>query len=74
VPAQERVWGDDRGDLAQAPTAQAVRPHGQLAPVVVGQRQASTAQLPAQHAILFDEIAEYFSLLAVQPPREDSTQ
>ena len=68
MPAQKRVGRDDGGDLAQAATAQAVRPHGQPAPVVIGQRQASTPQLPAQHTILFDEIAEYFSLLAVQPP------
>jgi hypothetical protein len=29
--------GDDRGDLAQPMTAQTVRPHGQPAPVVIGQ-------------------------------------
>ena len=29
VPAQERIGGNDRGDLAQPPTAQAVRPAAQ---------------------------------------------
>jgi hypothetical protein len=57
--------------IAQPLTAQTVRSHGQPAPVVIGQLQASAAQLPAQDAILFNEIVEYFSLLAVQPPDND---
>ena len=44
MPAQERIGGDDRGDLAQPPTAQAVRPSRKPAPVVIGQLQASLRQ------------------------------
>jgi len=50
------------------------RTHGKLAPVVIGQRQASAPQLPTQDAVLFKEVAEYVSLLAVQPPGEDGEQ
>ena len=71
VPAQERIGGDDRGDIAQLPTAQTMRPHGQPARVDIGQLQASTPQLPTQDTILCNETAEYFSLLAIQPPGED---
>ncbi len=74
VPAQERISGDDRGDLTQPPTAQAVRPHGKPASIVIGQLQASASELPTQDTVLFNEIAEYVSLLAVQPPDEDGEQ
>src|SRR5882762_725237 len=39
VPAQQRVRGDDRGDLAQPLTAYAVRPYSKPAPVLIGQLQ-----------------------------------
>jgi hypothetical protein len=58
MPAQERIRGDDRGDFAHLLTAQAVRAHGQPAPVVIGQLHASALRLPAQDTILFNEIAE----------------
>jgi hypothetical protein len=40
VPTQQRIGGDDRGDLAQPPTPQPVRPNGEPPPVVIGQVQA----------------------------------
>jgi hypothetical protein len=39
VPAQQRIGGDDRSDLAQPPTAQPVRPNSEPPPVVIGQAQ-----------------------------------
>jgi hypothetical protein len=66
--------GDDRGDLAQPPTAQAVRPSSKPAPVVIGQLQASALELPAQDTVLLNEIVEYGSVLAVQPAGEDGEQ
>jgi len=60
--------------ISQPLTAQTVRPHGQPSPVIIGQLQSSAPQLPAQDAILCNEIAEYFSLLAVQPPGEGGEQ
>jgi hypothetical protein len=73
-PAQERIGGDDRGDLTQPPTTQAIRTHGKPAPVVIGQRQASALQLPTQDMVLFNKLAEYVSVLAVQPSGEDGEQ
>jgi len=58
VPTQKRIGGDDRGDLAQALTAHAVRPHGKPAPLVISQLQATAPQLPAQGTVLFNEITQ----------------
>jgi hypothetical protein len=47
-----------------------VRAHGKPAAVVVDQLQASALQLSAQDTVLFNEIADDVSVLAVQPPGE----
>lgn len=74
MPTQQRVGRDDRRDLAQRLTTQLARPHGESPPVVIGQPQASFAQLAAQDAIFFKEIAEDFTLLVIQPSGEDGEQ
>jgi hypothetical protein len=71
MPAQQGVGRDDRRNLAQPATAKPVRPHGEPPPIVVPQLDAPPTQLPSKDAILFNKIAEYFSLSAVQPTRED---
>jgi hypothetical protein len=43
--------------------AQRIRSHGESAPIVIGQLQASTPQLAAKHTILFEQIMKDFSLL-----------
>src|SRR5262245_47618750 len=43
-------------------------------PVVIAQPQAPTPQLPVQDTILFNEVAESFALLVVQPSRESGEQ
>ena len=40
MPSQQRVWRDDRGDLAQHSTAQSVCPRGELSSVVIGEPEA----------------------------------
>jgi len=71
VPAQQGIGGDNRRDLAQPPTAQAVRPHGQPAPVVIGQVQAPPAHLPPQEAVLFDQVGEHLPFPAIEPAGYD---
>jgi hypothetical protein len=50
------------------------RPHGESAPIVIGQLQASTPQLAAKSTILFEQITKDFSLLrSSQPVRSESS-
>ena len=74
MPAKQRVRSHDGRDLLQPSTAQPIRPHSEPAPIVIGQLQASTPQLAAKHTILFEQVTECVSLLAVQPPSEESEQ
>ena len=74
MPAEQRVGRDDRGDLAQRLTAQPERPHGEPPPVVIGQTQTPPTQLPAQEAVLFDQVGERLPLAALQPAGQDQQQ
>ena len=74
MPAKQRVRSYDGHDLPQPSTAQPIRPHGESAPIGIGQPQASTTQLPAKHTILFEQIPKDFSLLAVQPTGQQREQ
>ena len=74
MPAKQRVRSHDGRDLPQPSTAQPIRPHGESAPIVIGQLQASTPQLAAKHTILFEQITKDISFLAVQPPGEERKQ
>ena len=74
MPAKQRVRSHDGRDLPQPSTAQPIRAHGESAPIVVGQLQASAPQLAAKHTILFEQITKDISLLAVQPPGEEREQ
>jgi hypothetical protein len=71
MPAQQGVGRDDPRNVTQPATAKPVRPHGEPPPIVVRELDAPPTQLPSKDAILFKKIAEYFSLSAVQPTRED---
>jgi hypothetical protein len=74
MPAKQRVRSHDGRDLPQPSTAQRIRSHGESAPIVIRQLQASTPQLAAKNTILFEQITKDFSLLAVQPPGEEREQ
>ena len=74
MPAQQRVRGHDGRDLAQPSTAQPIRLHGESAPIVISQLQASTPQLAATYPIFFEQITKDFSLPAVKPPDEEREQ
>ena len=56
MPSEQRVRRDDCRDLAQRRTAQAVGAGGKFPPVVIGEPETPTAQLPPQHPILLDQI------------------
>jgi hypothetical protein len=74
VPAKQRVRRHDGRERTQTCAAHPIRAHGESAPIVVGQLQASTPQLAAKHTILFEQIPKDISLLAIQPPGEERKQ
>ena len=55
MPTKQRVRRDDRRDVAQHLPPQPVRPRGNLPPVLIGEPQSPSTQLPPQHPILFDQ-------------------
>lgn len=74
MPAKQRVRRHDGRDPPQSSAAQPIRAHGESAPIVVGQLQASPLQLAPKHTILFEQITKDISLLMVQPPGEEYEQ
>jgi hypothetical protein len=74
VPAEQRVRGDDRRDLAQRLPTQPVGLRGESPPVVIGQPHAPPTQLPPQHPILFDEVRDNLPLATIQPGGEADEQ
>ena len=67
MPPENRVWGDDRGDVAQRSPAQTLAAHGQPASFIIGQLEPTSTQLPAEDPILFDQVGHRLLLLAGQP-------
>jgi hypothetical protein len=74
MPAEQRVGRDDRGDLAQGVTAQAVRPRSQSPPIVIGEAQAPPTQLPAQEAVLLKQVGDRLPFAALQPAGQGQQQ
>jgi hypothetical protein len=68
MPSENRVGGDDGGDLMQPSTPQAVPTHGEPPPLLIGQLQAPPPQLTAQDPVFFDQIRHGLLLLAPPPP------
>jgi hypothetical protein len=74
VLAEQRVGRDDRGDLAQHSTAHPEGPHREAPPVVIRQAQAPPPELPAQEAVLFDQVGDRLPFSAFEPAGEDQQQ
>ncbi|MFH1749052.1 MAG: hypothetical protein ABIG44_18630 [Planctomycetota bacterium] len=74
MPPQNRGGRDDRGDLAQQPTAQTLPASRQPAPVLVGQAESPAAQLRPENPVLLDQICEGFLPLVVPPARKSPQQ
>src|SRR5882672_594040 len=49
-------------------------PRGESPPVVIGEVQALSAQLPPQNAVLLDEVCDHLSLAALQPASQHHQQ
>jgi hypothetical protein len=67
MPSQNRVRGDDRGDLAQDAPSEPVAQDRQPPPIVIHQLEPLPTQLASKDPILFNQIRQGASLLAIQP-------
>ena len=69
MPAENRIGRDDRGDVTQAATAQPMPVDGQPPALVIGQAKP-TAHVPAQDAVLFNQVGHGLLLPLVEPADE----
>jgi hypothetical protein len=74
VPAKQRVRGDDGGNLAQRPTAHPEGAHSESPPIVIGETQAPPTELPAQEAVLFNQVGERLPLAPFEPAGQGQQQ
>ena len=71
MPSQNRVRRDDRGDLAQDAPSEPVAQDGEPPPIVIRQLEPLPTQLASKDPILFHQIRQGASLLAIQPTSQD---
>jgi hypothetical protein len=57
--------------MAQCLPSQPKRPGSETSSVIIGQAQASAAQLRSEDAILFHQVRQRLSLLTIQPADQD---
>jgi hypothetical protein len=74
MPAKERVWCHKRRDVAKGSSADLVSQYRQTPTLIVGQLDATAAQLRLQGPILFAEEVDDISLLALDPTNERHEQ
>jgi hypothetical protein len=74
VPSQQCVRRHDRRDLTQGLPTQSVRSYSESPPVVIGQPQPPPTNLPAEEAILIDQIGERLPLAAIEPAGDGEEQ
>jgi hypothetical protein len=74
VPAQDRVGCDQAGELAEPATADDPALDGQASPLVVGEAQAPSAELVAEHAVLLAQEVDDLELTGVNPARHAEDQ
>jgi hypothetical protein len=74
MPGEQRVGRHNRRDLPQRLTAEAVRSHGQAAAIVIREPQTPPTELPAQEAVLFDQVGEHVPFAALEPTSQDQQQ
>ena len=74
VPSEESVGCHYRRHLAQGRAPQPVPLYGESPPVVIRELQTASPDLPAEQAILFDQIGERLSFAAIEPAGDSNEQ
>src|SRR5438445_9653038 len=67
MPAQNRIWCDNRRHLTQETTAETSPAPRQTAPLLVAESEFSAGELTPQDAVLFDQIGDDVLPLVIQP-------
>ena len=67
VPKEDRVGGDERGDLSEDPSPDDLAPHGQSAALIDGQPESSATELLLEDAIRLAEVLNDRILLTRGP-------
>ena len=74
MPGQERCRCHNRGQFVKHTPTQSLGPDGQASTLVVAKPQSLTAELLAQHAVLFLKVVDGVLLLLVQPAGQANQQ
>jgi hypothetical protein len=67
MPSQNRVRRDNCGDRAQDAPSEPITQHGEPPPIVIRQLVPLPMQLASKDPILFEQVRQGASLLAIQP-------
>ena len=67
IPAQDRIGGDDAGDVGEAPSAEDVAFHGQAASLVVGEANPLGTVRRAENPVLLAKVVNDGLLLSIDP-------
>jgi len=71
MPAQNRIWCDNRRHLTQQTTAETSPAPRQTAPLLVAESEFSAGELTPQDAVLFDQIGDDVLLMVIQPAGQE---
>ena len=70
MPSQDRVGGDEPGEIQQGLSADNLAGNGEPTPLVIGQPDPSLAQLFEEDAVLFPEEVDRGLLVTIDPACE----
>ena len=71
MPAENRVWSEERADFAENLPAEHLAFDGQTAALVIVEQNAFLAELLAENLILGTEIRDHVLLLPIDPARKN---
>ncbi len=70
VPAQDRIWRDDRGDAGENAPTEDLALRCESAALVIRESESSPAELFLQDAVLLHEVLDNLVLVAIDPAGE----
>ena len=74
VPAQDRVGGDDAGDLAKGPSAQGLALGGKATPLRLGEAKTPSSELLSEDTVFLLEVGDHVLVSPIDPAGEDQQE
>ena len=74
IPADDRVWGYQRSDLAQELASQGFTSHSQPPPLVVVEEEPLAAMQLTQNAVLLLQLLDHRTLMLINPTDEEKEE